>query len=245
LIGRATTDTLTNKTIDTAGTNTLKINGNTLAATAGTATLTFPNSTDTIVGRATTDTLTNKTIDAASNTIKVNGNTLAGVAGSGTITFPAATDTVVLLAAAQTLTNKTLTTDMYAMTVPTASGLANGTLISAVSAGTTISLANAVYLANTAKWQLAAADTAGAFPCRGIAVTAGTNNTPIDVMVFGLIRNSSWAWTPGGDIYLSTAGTFSQTAPSTSGQIVQKVGYAVAATTMFVNVGAGDYVTIA
>jgi len=56
------TATLTNKTIDTAGPNTIKINGNTLSASTGTATVTFPNSTDTLVGRNTTDALTNKTV---------------------------------------------------------------------------------------------------------------------------------------------------------------------------------------
>jgi hypothetical protein len=64
LIGRATTDTLTNKTLDTAGGNVLKVNGNTLSATAGSATVTVPNATDTLVGRVTTDTLMNKTLDA-------------------------------------------------------------------------------------------------------------------------------------------------------------------------------------
>jgi len=59
------TVTLTNKTIDTAGPNTIKINGNTLSASAGTATVTVPNATDTLVGRATSDTLTNKTIDGS------------------------------------------------------------------------------------------------------------------------------------------------------------------------------------
>lgn len=67
----AATATLTNKTIDTAGPNTIKINGNTLSATAGVATVTVPNSTDTLVGRATTDTLTNKTISGATNTLTV------------------------------------------------------------------------------------------------------------------------------------------------------------------------------
>lgn len=65
VLSAASTATLTNKTFDTAGAgNVLKVNGNTLSATAGTATVTIPNATDTLVGRATTDTLTNKTITA-------------------------------------------------------------------------------------------------------------------------------------------------------------------------------------
>lgn len=89
----AATATLTNKTIDTAGPNTIKINGNTLAATAGTATITIPNSTDTLVGKATTDTLTNKTLTAPTitgatiTTSTYNGNTWT--AGTGTLTLAA------------------------------------------------------------------------------------------------------------------------------------------------------------
>lgn len=78
------TQTLTNKTIDTAGTNVIKVNGNTLAASAGTATVTLPNSTDTLVGRATTDTLTNKTLTAPA----INGGALDAattVSDTGTI----------------------------------------------------------------------------------------------------------------------------------------------------------------
>lgn len=77
------TQTLTNKTFDTAS-NTLKVNGNTVTASAGTATLTLPNSTDTLVGRATTDTLTNKTLTAPA----INGATLDAattVSDTGTI----------------------------------------------------------------------------------------------------------------------------------------------------------------
>lgn len=84
LVARDTTDTLTNKTIDTAGSNTLKVNGNTLAASAGTATITLPNATDTLVGRATTDTLTNKTLTAPA----ISNPAFSGTA-TGTLTVAA------------------------------------------------------------------------------------------------------------------------------------------------------------
>jgi len=96
LVGRATTDTLTNKTIDTAGPNTLKVAGTSLTAITGsgsvvlatsptlvtpsmssivnTGTLTLPTSTDTLIARATSDTLTNKTINGSSNTLTVLGS---------------------------------------------------------------------------------------------------------------------------------------------------------------------------
>lgn len=71
------TQTLTNKTIDFGvGGNVGKVNGNTLAASAGTATITLPNTTDTLVGRNTTDTLTNKTLTAPT----INGGTVGVVA---------------------------------------------------------------------------------------------------------------------------------------------------------------------
>lgn len=75
LVGRATTDTLTNKTLT---------NPVISAIVNGGATLTLPTTNDTLVGRATTDTLTNKTW---------NGNVI-GIAygGSGQTTQTAAFD---------------------------------------------------------------------------------------------------------------------------------------------------------
>lgn len=81
---------LKNLTFDTADTNALKVNGNELVASAGTATLTLPSVTDTLVGRNTTDTLTNKTLDSVAiigsflvgGTAGVNGQILRST-GSG------------------------------------------------------------------------------------------------------------------------------------------------------------------
>lgn len=84
VVTTTSTQTLTGKTIDTAGTNTIKVNGNTLAAAAGTGTITFFITNDTVVGRATTDTLTNKTLTAPA----INGATLDAatvVSDTGTI----------------------------------------------------------------------------------------------------------------------------------------------------------------
>ena len=52
LVGRGTTDTLSNKTLTSP----------VISSIVNTGTLTLPTSTDTLVGRATTDTLTNKTL---------------------------------------------------------------------------------------------------------------------------------------------------------------------------------------
>ena len=108
LVGRATTDTLTNKTLTTP----------IISSILNTGTLTLPTSTDTLVGRATTDTLTNKTLTSP---------VIATITNTGTITLPTSTDTLVGRATTDTLTNKTLTS-------PQISG---GTINNAVIGGTT------------------------------------------------------------------------------------------------------------
>lgn len=79
LVGRNTSDTLTNKTLTAPIINTIVNGGNTL---------TLPAANDTLVGQATVDILTNKNLT------------------SGTNTFPSS---LVTLTGPQTLTNKTLT----------------------------------------------------------------------------------------------------------------------------------------
>jgi hypothetical protein len=89
LVGRATTDTLTNKTLTTP----------VISSISNTGTLTLPTSTDTLVGRATTDTLTNKSISLGSNTVT---STLAE------LNTAISDANVASLDGSETLTNKTL-----------------------------------------------------------------------------------------------------------------------------------------
>jgi hypothetical protein len=146
LVGRDTTDTLTNKTLTTP----------VISSISNTGTITLPTSTDTLVGKATTDTLTNKTINLTSNTLSgttaqfntalSDGDfaTLAGsetltnktltspvistISNTGTITLPTSTGTLALTSGVINNTLTTTTGDMiYASSANTPARLAIGT----------------------------------------------------------------------------------------------------------------------
>lgn len=149
-------------------------------------------------------------------------------------------------------------TDTYAVGVPTPNvsvfntgNLAGddtyeGEVIAGLNAGATIAQWEAVYLDGSSTWQLADANGSGTYPARGLAVAAGTSTNPLTVIRKGTVRNDAWNWTPGGDLYLSgTAGGLTQTAPSTSGDKVQKVGFALTADLAYVDFGTGEYLTVA
>lgn len=108
LIGKATSDILTNKTLATDGTNFINLTAISGATGTGsvvfssspsltspsfssivnTGTLTLPTSTDTLVGKATSDTFTNKSL-STNGTNSIDSTTITGTTGSGSVVFSA------------------------------------------------------------------------------------------------------------------------------------------------------------
>lgn len=107
LVGRNTTDVLTNKTLS-GNTATNLVNGSGTFDFNTTGTITTPNTTDTLVALALAQTLTNKTLSGNTASNLINGSGTFDFNSTGTITTPNTTDTLVTLALAQTLTNKTI-----------------------------------------------------------------------------------------------------------------------------------------
>lgn len=121
-----------------------------------------------------------------------------------------------------------------------------GRAITGVNAGATIAQWEAVYMGSGGEWLLADASADTTAPARGIAIEAGTDNNPMGVLTEGVVRNDAWAWTPGGALYLSeTAGALTQTAPTTSGAIVQQVGWAISADVAYIAIGDATYIEVA
>lgn len=128
LIGRDTTDTLTNKTLTDNEAASFQNNG---------TTVTLPEADTTLVGQDTTDTLSNKSLEDATTLIVDEGagnGTLAFDVSSAThkttltssaavsdktLTLPNATDTLVARTTTDTLTNKTLTAPVISTIVNT------------------------------------------------------------------------------------------------------------------------------
>jgi len=102
-----------------------------------------------------------------------------------------------------------------------------------------IAIGQAVHLSGTTVI-LADADVGsqGAMPCIGVAASAttGSGTENIDVLVLGCMRYDTYDFTVGSDVFVTaTAGGLDETAPSTDGHYVQKVGIAISADILYVN----------
>lgn len=102
-----------------------------------------------------------------------------------------------------------------------------------------------VYLNSSSQWVLADANGSGTYPARGMAVASALTGVATIVLTYGTVRNDAWNWTPGGTLYLSTSpGGLTQSAPATSGDQVQAVGYALTADIAFFDFNS-TYLTVA
>ena len=195
LVGRATVDTFTNKTFDTAGTgNVFKINGTQISAITGTGSVVL----------ATSPSLTTPSLGAATAT-SINGLTITS--STGTLTIP---NTVAFaLSGANNLT--LTTTGITTVTLPTSGTLVNTAVTSLTSLGT-VSTSLTGYVSSTAG-VLSAASTIPGTAVSGnisgnaanvtgtVALANGGTNTSLTAVAGGIV------WSNATQLQISTAGT--------------------------------------
>ena len=123
----------------------------------------------------------------------------------------------------------------FSNTAPGTSGDATGVIFS-FTAGATLGIGDVVYLGTGGKVLLADADAATTMPALGICTSASTDTNPVDVMIQGIMKLTGWSFTAGDNIFVSTtAGDVTSTAPSGTGDTVQKIGVATATDAVYFN----------
>jgi len=74
----------------------------------------------------------------------------------------------------------------------------------------------------------------------GITLGAIADDATGVVQTAGQVTNASWTWTPGAALYVSaTAGSLTETKPTTIGYYVKPMGYAISATTIVLDPDSG------
>lgn len=95
-------------------------------------------------------------------------------------------------------------------------------------AGQDISALRAVYEYDGEVFYLDSEDVDEAASYIGISVTSATAGNEVIIQRTGTLDDSSWTWTPGGEVFVGTAGALTQTAPTTGFKLI--VGTASSAT---------------
>jgi len=168
-----------------------------------------------------------------------------GASGASAVTITPATDIVGALTAASVASDANITmsqggsvvlTDNNTISLDaTADGMDddeyNGVTITGRNCGETLTQWDLVELVDDADpWHKADATAAsGEYPAFGISVAACTDTNPAIILVRGIVRNEGWTGlTVAAPVYLGeTDGAITQTAPSTSNDCVQIVGWAL------------------
>jgi hypothetical protein len=115
--------------------------------------------------------------------------------------------------------------------------------------GNTVNIATPVYVSGTVNAVMAQADTQNTVRVAGLAESTTNNGDPMEVFSDGVFVATTGEWdavtgdsgglTPGSDYWLSaaTAGKLTTTAPDATGNFVQRVGHALSATELEIEVG--------
>lgn len=173
-------------------------------------------------------------VDDSNNLTGVNDVTVDGDFDVSSATITGGTGTGTLVRAVS---------PTVSYTTPGSDDTYNGDTITGFNAGTTIAQWEAVVLNGSGVWVLADANGAGLYPARGLATAAYTNGNAATIITRGPVRNDAWNWTVGGPIFLSaTAGALTQTAPSTTGDRVQDVGFALTADVAYFTFAGSPYI---
>ena len=122
-----------------------------------------------------------------------------------------------------------------------------GGMVFEFTAGETVNFGDAVYQNADGELYLADATDATKMPVFAIALETITDGNSGDFITHGVVRDDTWAWTVGDEIYITITGTtgntLSSTAPVVAGEQVQKVAIATHADRILVNISL-DLVTI-
>ncbi len=123
----------------------------------------------------------------------------------------------------------------FATPAPASDHVHNGIIVP-LTAGETLAFGEVCYLKSDGKLWKADADATTTMPGLFMALATISADAAGDFLLYGFVRDDSWAWTVGAAIYVSaTAGALTETAPTGAGDQVQKVGYATHADRMFFN----------
>lgn len=120
---------------------------------------------------------------------------------------------------------------------PTSSGSATGGIVISITVDANATgFGAAMHVDTNGNLIEAKADSTTTMPCFALALEAGTGAGK-KVLTQGFAKDTSWSWTVGNPIYVSsaTAGALTQTAPATTGDQVQAIGIAMASDTMYFN----------
>lgn len=69
----------------------------------------------------------------------------------------------------------------------------------------------------------------------GVVVVSGATDESISLLLMGYARDNDWSYVTASSVYVGTSGVMSQTLPTTSGDFVRTVGYAISPNIIFFN----------